>query len=150
MGINDRISNLIEYLELNPNSFADSLGVKGTVIYNIVKGRRSKPSFDLLQKILLTYRAINASWLLNGEGNLLKETKATAKRNNNQVRIEGHLHELLSQLKAENETHLVAEIKELVETLLSENQMQKEKIAELYKRQDEILSVIRLRLNLDF
>jgi len=58
-------------LELNNYSFAKRLGVSQTVIYNIadLKGRQSKPSYDLLTKILKVTNA-DPSWLLLGDPNL--------------------------------------------------------------------------------
>ncbi len=150
MGINNRVADLINHLEMNPNSFADSIGVKGTVIYNIVKGRRSKPSFDLLQKILITYQTINANWLLSGQGSVLKEEEEAATKKPVAVRLEARVNKLLAQAYAETESPVVEEIKELVGRLVHENMEQKEKITALYKKQDEILSVIRKQLNLDF
>lgn len=150
MGINNRVADLIKHLEMNPNSFADSIGVKGTVIYNIVKGRRSKPSFDLLQKILITYQTINANWLLSGQGNVLKEEEQVAEKKPVAIRLETRVNKLLIQAYAETESPVMEEIKELVGRLVQENMEQKEKITALYKKQDEILSVIRKQLNLDF
>jgi transcriptional regulator with XRE-family HTH domain len=64
--INDRISHLIELLNLSSNSFASQMDVNTTIIYNIQKGR-NKPGFDLLQKITDTFN-VNGNWLLNGNG----------------------------------------------------------------------------------
>ena len=58
--INDRIHHLIKVMEMNPTSFSDSLEVSVTVIFNIIKGRRSKPSFELILKILKAYDKLNA------------------------------------------------------------------------------------------
>jgi transcriptional regulator with XRE-family HTH domain len=66
--VNDRITQLIEHENLTTNSFANRLGVKPTVIYNIQKGR-NKPSFDLLTKIIDVFQA-NSSWLLMGFGEI--------------------------------------------------------------------------------
>jgi transcriptional regulator with XRE-family HTH domain len=62
MDINSRINQIIEKEKLTPNSFANKLGIKATVIYNILKGR-NKPSFDIISKILTTFK-VDANWLL--------------------------------------------------------------------------------------
>jgi transcriptional regulator with XRE-family HTH domain len=64
--INQRIENVILALNLTRNSFANRLGVAGSVIYNIVNNR-NKPSFDLLEKIISSFD-INADYLLTGRG----------------------------------------------------------------------------------
>ena len=71
--INERIDYLIKLLGFNRASFAKKIGVKPTVIYNIVdeKGRRSKPSFDLIYKIANSFSFLNLEWLIKGEGNPL-------------------------------------------------------------------------------
>lgn len=152
MAINDRISKLIDHFELNPNSFADSLGVKGTVIYNIVKGRRSKPSFDLLQKILVTYHTVNANWLLSGSGSMSKRERepVSVVKLPSHTKIEQRFNTLLNSITSEMESPESMELQELFSILITENAQQKEKIAGLYKKQDEILDVIRKKLNLDF
>ena len=49
--VNDRLHHFINVLGMNPSAFAESVDTNAAVIFNIVKGRRSKPSFDLLEKI---------------------------------------------------------------------------------------------------
>jgi transcriptional regulator with XRE-family HTH domain len=68
VGISARIEKVIEDKKLNPNLFANELGIKTTVIYNILKNR-NKPGFDLLLKICGKYN-VNANWLLTGEGEM--------------------------------------------------------------------------------
>ena len=109
MIINDRINQLIEVLDQNPNSFAELIGVRGAVVYNIIRGRRSKPSYDVLNKILLRFNEVNSEWLLRGEGKILdytrkekdakelKSKRATVK--NLKVSIERRLYELFDELK---------------------------------------------------
>ncbi|WP_258103466.1 helix-turn-helix domain-containing protein [Marinoscillum sp. MHG1-6] len=151
MEINDRISELITTLQLNPNSFADAIGVKGTVIYNIVKGRRSKPSYDVLQKILLAYHGINANWLLNGEGDLWKDgVEIPAEVQPGYVLIENRLETLAAQLREDFGEHpAIDEIEELCSKLIEENVEQRYKIISLYEKQDQILDVIRKKLSID-
>jgi phage repressor protein C with HTH and peptisase S24 domain len=71
MTINKRIELIISTLGLNKNSFSNRIKVNPTVIHNIIKGRNA-PSYDLLNKIVLTFDNINPSWLLTGEGEMLK------------------------------------------------------------------------------
>lgn len=151
MEINDRISDLIAKLELNPNSFADAIGVTGTVIYNIIKGRRSKPSFDVLQKILLAYQTINANWLLNGDGKVWKDEVKNHDIEPGYVKIEKEINSLIISLREEvGDLHQIDGLEEIVSTLLEENVEQKFKIISLYEKQDQILDVIRKKLSLDF
>lgn len=153
MAINDRISDLIYQLQMNPNSFADTIGVKGTVIYNIIKGRRSKPSFDLLQKILVTFNTINANWLLQGEGSVWKfeEEEVVLKSEAVYESIEKRIQTLIVSLKETRggDDPVLEEVDELVQTLLEENLRQKSKIENLYQKYNKILEVVRDKLILD-
>lgn len=71
--INERVLYIIDN-EYNSNrtKFADSIGFAPQVINNIVSGRRSKPSFDVLNAIITTNDAIDSEWLLTGKGSMLK------------------------------------------------------------------------------
>lgn len=70
MTINERIELIIKELGLNNNSFAKKLNVSRTVTFNITGGRNTKPSYDLLEKILFAFDNINAEWLLRGNGEM--------------------------------------------------------------------------------
>ena len=110
--INERVRALIEALKLNKNSFSVKIGVDPTVIHNIVGGRLTKPSFDVLEKILLSFDNINLEWFIVGKGDQIFRDKALAGKkkylnvaespadysNKNEVMKE------LERLRAENET----------------------------------------------
>lgn len=78
--INDRIETLInDRFDGNKASFAKSIGLPPTALSNYLgKQRRSKPSVDMVTKIVVTHD-VDARWLLTGE--------ETAKR---QVHTEGN------------------------------------------------------------
>lgn len=70
--INTRLFLLIKNKGLNVNSFSTKCGVQAQIIHNIVGGRQTKPSFDVLQKILSTFDDINPEWLIHGKGDIHK------------------------------------------------------------------------------
>lgn len=151
MAINDRISELISDLQTNPNSFADNIGVKSPVIYNIIKGRRSKPSYEVLQKILIAYSAVNANWLLRGEGEIWGDNKESIALDEGYESIENRIVSLVENLRTELGLNpSLEELSELIRTLLKENMHQRNKIHALYTKQDRILEVLRNKLSLDF
>ncbi|WP_422092139.1 helix-turn-helix domain-containing protein [Tenacibaculum ovolyticum] len=78
------ISDRIQYIINNQHNgtrarFAKSIGFSAQVIANIVSGRKTKPSFDVLNAILSTNDDINAYWLLTGKGEVLKTTSSSTK-----------------------------------------------------------------------
>lgn len=74
MTVNERIKILIEKLEEeNQRKFALKIGVSTTGLNSMLPGNReSKPSFEVLNKILSTYPQVSATWLLTGEGEMFK------------------------------------------------------------------------------
>ncbi len=76
--VSERLSYLIDYQTSgNKKKFAESIGYKPQVITNMVSGRKTKPSYDVLNAIITTFVDVNADWLLTGEGEMLKtEQKA--------------------------------------------------------------------------
>ncbi len=71
--INDRIAELIKFLELSPTAFADEIGIQRSGLSHIMKGR-NKPSLDVVQKIVTRFPDINLAWLVNGIGNISSST----------------------------------------------------------------------------
>lgn len=71
--INDRIVELIKFLELSPTAFADEIGIQRSGLSHIMKGR-NKPSLDVVQKIVSRFPDINLAWLVNGIGNISSST----------------------------------------------------------------------------
>ncbi len=73
--ISDRIQYLIDnQYSSNKKKFADSIGYSPQVVSNIVAGRRTKPSYDVLNAIISTNVYINSEWLLTGKGEMMKES----------------------------------------------------------------------------
>ena len=67
--VHERLNSLIEHFAKgNKTAFAKEVGTLPSVMASIVGGRMSKPSFELLEKIMLRYPEINGSWLLAGRG----------------------------------------------------------------------------------
>lgn len=73
MEIQDRILVVIEQLGLNKNSFSNSIGIQPQTLHHIVSGRRTKPSFDVIEKIISTYSDIDSTWLITGVGNVFNK-----------------------------------------------------------------------------
>lgn len=108
MTINERISLLIKLLDLNNNSFAKTLNVNPTVTFNVISGRNTKPSYDLLEKIAFTFDNINTEWLLKGKGEVFTSgSKTVAPSNPNTKKSVSshneHTDEMTKLLKAQLE-----------------------------------------------
>lgn len=79
MSINDRFKKIIDsQYKGNKSAFAKAIGVAPTVIENVVGVRNGKPSFDVIAKVCAIAN-INASWVINGEGDMLQHTESNAR-----------------------------------------------------------------------
>ena len=75
--VNDRILYFIDsQLSGNKKKFAERIGFAPQVVFNIVSGRKSKPSFDVLEAIISSFDEISPEWLLTGKGAMLREQSA--------------------------------------------------------------------------
>ena len=70
MSITERLQYIIEELfDGNKAAFARTIGIAPTSISNYLgKERASKPSSDILEKIVNSVEKVNAYWLLTGKG----------------------------------------------------------------------------------
>lgn len=126
MNINDRIKILIKELGLNNNSFAKSLGINPAVTFNIIEGRRTKPSYDLLEKIITQYSQVNIYWLLKEQGEMFSN------ENNKRLPSQEATHEQKPEEdKAEAEPQPASDTGHL---------------HDIIKRQDEYLNVLKDQL----
>lgn len=66
----DRIIQFLKENNLTSTKFADVIGVQRSSISHLLSGR-NKPSFDFIEKMLLSYPDINAQWLITGKGDML-------------------------------------------------------------------------------
>lgn len=69
----DRIQYIIDREGLNIFSFSKEIGVVDQTMRNILKRRGSKPSFEVLSKIIQRYAWVDARWLITGVKQEAKE-----------------------------------------------------------------------------
>lgn len=71
ISINERIISIIDVLfRGNKSNFASEIGSSPQVIDNITGKRKSKPSWELIEKIS-SLKEINLDWLIRGNGEML-------------------------------------------------------------------------------
>jgi uncharacterized protein YydD (DUF2326 family) len=71
----DRAKKVLSHFQLNENSFSKRIGKSYTGVVKVVRGD-SKPNLDMIESILEAFPALNPSWLVAGEGEMLREAKA--------------------------------------------------------------------------
>lgn len=108
--LNKRFMEVVAKMAASKTAFAAELDISQGVLTHISTGR-NKPGVELLQKILQTYPAIRAEWLLMGKGEMEKETIAdtTALKNTLQL-AESRLQNAMLDVRLA--TELLTEVKQ--------------------------------------
>jgi len=76
MSVNERIQEIIDKKFLgNKSAFSKKVGISRTGTENIVGTRQTKPSYKIIEKIILAFDDISAEWLMRGEGDMLLVTE---------------------------------------------------------------------------
>lgn len=70
--LKDRIELLISTKGMTNAVFAEKIGVQPSNISHVLSGR-NKPSLDLLNKILSSFKEIRTEWLVKGTGSMTKD-----------------------------------------------------------------------------
>lgn len=114
--INERILYLIDFKASgNKKKFSEIIGYAPQVISNIVSGRKTKPSFEVIHKILSSFVDISADWLLTGKGEMLRASRSAGPATADQSEILELLRWKVDRLEEENK-----ELKEQISGLKRE------------------------------
>ncbi|NDW19717.1 transcriptional regulator [Dysgonomonas sp. 216] len=73
--VSERLEQMIDFLGVNRNAFAKSLGYeRSQVVYDIINGK-AKPSFDFFERLLDSEYSdkINIDWLISEKGSMIKQ-----------------------------------------------------------------------------
>lgn len=67
----DRIKQVIEYVQMSPSAFADTIGISRSGMTHLLTGR-NQPSLDVARKILAKYPELSTEWLIMGMGEMFR------------------------------------------------------------------------------
>lgn len=71
--MHDRIAQMVDHFcKGNKTAFGRGADIQSGVLAGIIGGRKNKPSFEVLQKILTGYSDVSPDWLLFGRGDMLR------------------------------------------------------------------------------
>lgn len=73
----ERFKQLLEEKNLTATRFAAIIKVNASAMSHILNGR-SKPGFDVLDKIAQAFPEVNLNWLISGKGSLYNTTSITS------------------------------------------------------------------------
>lgn len=127
LDINERILYIIDnQYNGSQKKFAERIGFAAQVVFNIVSGRKSKPSYDVLYAILSTNDYINAEWLIMGHGEMLKQKEAP-----------------IVPIVNEKDSYIIELQKDKIRSLEKELQNQRQEIEQLKKELSSVPVVKR-------
>ena len=69
MNVKSRLLEFVAYTKISRRKFQESIGVSNSYIQNISEGIGA----DVLNRISIQYPNLNTSWLLTGEGEMIKK-----------------------------------------------------------------------------
>lgn len=96
MTASEQIQKVLEYLNINAKAFSERIGYdRPQIIYDIIKYRTKRISESLAIKIISVFPEINKTWLLTGEGDMLKDNAVNNSVDNPQEEVHGTVVPLL-------------------------------------------------------
>ncbi|MGM9508563.1 helix-turn-helix domain-containing protein [Larkinella sp. GY13] len=122
--IHERLSKLIKEFNMNTSSFAKAIEKSYNAIESIVKGK-TRPSYDVLEAIFKKFPDINPTWLMNGEGEMLRgnqkeSAKADGYLQEHLILLEQNFSKLLEQLKVKDQQ--IAGLQRTVDALVGKSE----------------------------
>lgn len=98
----------------NKNSFSKAIGLGNNVTIGRIINEKRDPSYEVLQRIIQTFgHAINAKWLVTGEGQMRTDSGATSMVNEPEaVYSSDDLRKIIANLEFLNES-MSTELKKL-------------------------------------
>lgn len=67
----ERIKQVMEYKQMSPTAFADTIDINRSSLTHIFSGR-NQPSLDVAKKILTAFPEISTEWLIMGIGDMIQ------------------------------------------------------------------------------
>lgn len=74
--MNERLKQFLTMEGISPARFAEIVGINRSGISHLLAGR-NKPSFEFIQKMLVSFPTLNPEWLILGKGKPYKDGTAT-------------------------------------------------------------------------
>lgn len=100
MSINDRIIAIIGHFENGKKkAFAEKIGVPVTTLQNIVGGRASDPTFNILNRIITAYPEVDITWLMTDKGDITGKPQEKSPPDARECRICDAKDEIIASLK---------------------------------------------------
>lgn len=126
MDTKDRIRAILDHYNLSVNEFIAKTKIKtGQAVYDLLSGKTKSISLSMENKILSCFGDLDRTWLLTGDGEMIKlSIKQTANGDNN-TQIAGNNNQITSNAldkaldEISEQRKLVAKAQEQIDRLLT-------------------------------
>lgn len=98
MTASERVFNLLKYTGLSARALANKLGLKGPQIFYDIKAGKCGISKDLADKIQEKFQNINKTWLLTGEGEMLKSISANEFSETDNIELKDYIKNVIGNV----------------------------------------------------
>ena len=115
MTAQEKIEQLLIYLNINAKAFSEELGyMRPQIIYDIQKGKTKRISEELASKIITVFPNISKSWLLADEGDMLKTQINQSANGDNNTQVAGNGNNVNASPTLDKAINEIAEQRKLV------------------------------------
>ena len=105
----ERFKQLLEEKNLTATRFAAMIKVNASAMSHILNGR-SKPGFDVLDKIAQAFPDVNLNWLISGKGSLYNNRISTPAKEVEKIPVQKNLFEEEEKRFPIEEKNSIAEV----------------------------------------
>ena len=98
----ERFKQLLEEKNLTATRFAAMIKVNASAMSHILNGR-SKPGFDVLDKIAQAFPDVNLNWLISGKGSLYNNRISTPAKEVEKIPVQKKKNAFLSKKKIQKQ-----------------------------------------------
>lgn len=127
----DVINKLLIYSKLSAKGFAEKIGLdRPQAIYDILNGKTKGISRAMENKILSVFPEVNKTWLLTGEGEMLRSSISQTSSGNNNTQVVGDGNRLVNTA--------------LLEEVAAQRRLTEDALKSLARTQEQVSSLIEL------
>lgn len=127
MEVKERIKAILDYYHLSVNDFVAQTQIKtGQAVYDLLSGKTKSISQSMESKILSCFQDVDRTWLLTGEGEMIKplvqqmlngDNNTQIAGNNNQINLSSTLDKAINEIAEQRK--LVSKAQEQIDRLIS-------------------------------
>lgn len=135
MSAEDRIEQILIHYKLNSKTLSEKLGYSSPqIIYDIQRGKTRNISEKLTIKIISLFPEINKSWLMTGEGEMLKHSTIQTSHGDNSPNIAGNGNSVSENKTLQDALAEISAMREALTDALKKSQEREERLMAIIEK----------------